>query len=121
MGKCVRNGVAFHSEFEGSFYAPFIALEFTNKITELALQDSVKMFINGTTVGRYTWDYSFKKDGIKYYIECKGYMYARDIFRFKVAKAYTENSKTKVLIVWQKPKTKKQIADNEEFYKIVQC
>lgn len=121
--KCIIDGFKFDSIYEGSIYTHLKELLKRKKILKLGLQIKKPMnildgFMNPQKVGDYKLDFVAITKDKTYYIEAKGYLYPRDIYRVKIAKIVFDSPTTEFLMVWQEPKTKKQKEENEYFYNL---
>lgn len=121
--KVIIDGFKFDSIFEGSIYTflkPFLKKGF---IIRLGMQITKPMMVldgygESHKVGDYKFDFVIETKRKTYYIEAKGFLYPRDIYRVKVAKIVFQSKETEFLMVWQAPNSKTKKKENEYFYNL---
>lgn len=76
--------LVFRSKREAQRFHELLMLREAKAISDLAIQPSWKLIVNGVKVGKYTADFYYKEGGADIYEDVKGYMTAAQKFRLKV-------------------------------------
>jgi hypothetical protein len=67
------------------------------EISDIKEQVKLDLIINHKKVGQYKIDFTYMRGGVKYWIEVKGYFWARDVLRFKMFLATIPDSDVAII------------------------
>jgi hypothetical protein len=78
------DGITFDSKHESDIYLELKQLEQAGQITELKLQVSYPLEINGFLVCHFVADFTFKRDGELVVVDAKGFETPQGIIKHKL-------------------------------------
>lgn len=85
--RCVIDGIKFDSQKEGARYGILRLMERKGEITQLQLQVTYNLVVNGILVCKYRCDFEYVRDGVKITEDVKGKLTREYIIKRNLMKA----------------------------------